>query len=98
LHFGFMQLTVLFMQKELIFLYVLSVDHQMDDLPVCLEHTLRCQFAHTADRIFHAFFHDTVASDKLLSVLIHKVTKDSRIYGGRDLCCTGCFRSVADHT
>ena len=70
----------------------------MDDLPVCLEHTLRCQFAHTADRIFHAFFHDTVAADKLLSVLVHKVTEDSRIYGGRDLCCTGRFRSVADHT
>ena len=80
-----MHLTVLFMQKELIFLYVLSVDHQMDDLPVCLEHTLRCQFAHTADRIFHAFFYDTVTADKLLSVLVHKVTEDSRVYRRRDL-------------
>ena len=70
----------------------------MDDLPVCLEHTLRCQFAHTADRIFHSFFYDTVTADKLLSVLIHKVTKDSRVYRGCDLCCAGCFRSVADHT
>ena len=98
MRFGFMQLTVLFMQKELIFLYVLSVDHQMDDLPVCLEHTLRCQFTHTADRIFHSFFYDTVTADKLLSVLIHKVTKDSRVYRGCDLRCAGCFRSVADHT
>ena len=98
MRFGFIQLTVLFMQKELIFLYVLSVDHQMHDLPVCLKHTFRCQFTNTADRIFHAFFHDTVAADKLLSVLVHKVTEDSRIYGGRDLCCTGRFCSVTDHT
>ena len=70
----------------------------MNDFPVCLEHTLGCQFTYTADRIFHTFFYDTVTADKLLSVLVHKVTEDSRIYGGRDLCCTGRFRSVADHT
>lgn len=70
----------------------------MNDLPVCLEHTFRCQFTNTADRIFHSFFYDTVTADKLLSVLIHKVTKDSRVYRGCDLRCAGCFRSVADHT
>ena len=69
----------------------------MNDFPVCLEHALGCQFTYTADRIFHTFFYDTVTADKLLSVLIHKVPKDSRVYRRRDLRCAGCFCSVADH-
>lgn len=76
---------------------VLSVDHQINDLPVCLKHSLRCQFSYTTDCIFHAFFHDTVTADKLLSVLIHKVPKDSRVYGRSDLRRAGCFRPVTDH-
>ena len=35
----------------------------MNDLPICLKHTFRCQFTNTADRIFHSFFYDTVTTD-----------------------------------
>ena len=67
--------------EQLPFWYVLSVDHQMHDLPVCLKHTLGCQFTHTADRIFHTFFDNSLAPCKLMAAFyLHMVSHQPSVH------------------
>ena len=75
---------------------VSAICHNLNNLLICSFHAFLAQTADIADCILHAFRDDPVTSAELLTIDVHLISQNSRIYRSGNLSGTGRFRPVTD--